>query len=157
MRIAYDPIQKPIVACFVLLLAATSGQAIAQEPQSPASIQQAQTAPSTQSQPRSSDDPEANPALQDAPAQSSGGSGQSITSQSVPDRQDSVTKPLGTAAAPGEKANGAAASSPAGAVIAPAKQRRSRSIFIKVGVIAAAIVTVGAVAALSHASPSTAH
>jgi hypothetical protein len=157
MRIAYELIQKPIVACLVLSMAATSGKAVAQEPQSPASIQQAQAAPSPHSQPPNSDDPGANHALQNVPAQSSGSSGQSSTSQSAPDRQDSAAKPVGTAAAPAGKANGAAASSPAGAVIAPAKQRRVRSIFIKVGVIAAAVVAVGTVAALSHASPSTAH
>jgi hypothetical protein len=157
MRIAYELIQKPIVACLVLSLAAGSGKAVAQEPQSPASIQQAQAATAPQIQPSNSDNPTANPAPQDAPAQSSSSSGQSSTSQSTPDRQDSAAKPLGTAAAPAVKANGAAASRPAGAVIAPAKQRRVRSIFIKVGVIAAAVVAVGTVAALSHGSPSTAH
>jgi hypothetical protein len=155
MRIAHELIRKPIVACLVLSMAAGSGKTLAQEPQSPVPVQQA--APSPQSQSLNPDDSTANPALQDAPAQSGGSSGQSSTSQSTPDRQDSAAKPLGTAVAPTGKASGATASSPAGAVIAPAKQRRARSIFIKVGVIAAAVVAVGTVAALSHASPSTAH
>ena len=60
--------------------------------------------------------------------------------------------PLGTAAAPNEKTTGVAASKPAGAVIAPGKQKRARSLVIRVGVILAAVVAVGTVAALSHGS-----
>ena len=61
---------------------------------------------------------------------------------------------VGTAAAPYEKASGVTASRPAGAVIAPAKQHRVRRIFIRVGILAAAGAALGAVAVLSHASPS---
>jgi hypothetical protein len=49
---------------------------------------------------------------------------------------------------------GVAASRPAGAAIAPAKQRRVRTILISLGVIAGAGIAVGSVAALSHGSPS---
>ncbi len=63
-------------------------------------------------------------------------------------------KPVGTAAAPYEKITGVTASRPAGAVIAPAKQRRVRSILIRVGVVVGAAVAVGTVVALSHGSPS---
>jgi hypothetical protein len=59
---------------------------------------------------------------------------------------------VGTAAAPGKTM--IAASRPAGAAIAPAKQRRVRTILISVGVIVAAGVAVGTVAGLSHASSS---
>jgi hypothetical protein len=52
------------------------------------------------------------------------------------------------------KTGGVAASRPAGAVIAPGKQRRARSILIRVGVIVGAAVAVGTVVGLSHASPS---
>lgn len=69
-------------------------------------------------------------------------------------QQEGGAKPVGTAAAPYEKPAGVAASRPAGAVIAPAKQRRARSIFIKVGVIVGAGVAVGTVVALSHSSSS---
>jgi hypothetical protein len=62
--------------------------------------------------------------------------------------------PVGTAVAPYEKGLGIAASRPAGAVIAPAKQRRSRSFVIKVGLIIGAAVAVGTVVGLSSASPS---
>jgi hypothetical protein len=63
-------------------------------------------------------------------------------------------KPLGTAAAPYTRPSGVTGSRPAGAVIAPAKQRRARTILISVGVIAAAGIAIGTVAGLSHGSPS---
>jgi len=68
--------------------------------------------------------------------------------------QAAPPKPVGTAAAPYEKTTGVTASSPAGAVIAPGKQRRTRSILIKVGVIVGAAVAVGTVVALSRGSSS---
>jgi len=75
---------------------------------------------------------------------------QSAASQS----QDKEHKPVGTAAAPYEPTVGIAASRPAGAAIAPAKQRRVRTILISLGVIAGAGIAIGSVAALSHGSPS---
>jgi len=68
--------------------------------------------------------------------------------------QGPLQKPAGTAAAPSPKITGVAASKPAGAAYAPAKQRRVRVLLIKVGAIAAAGAAVGTVAALSHGSPS---
>jgi hypothetical protein len=65
--------------------------------------------------------------------------------------------PLGTAVAPYEKGIGVAASRPAGVVIAPAKQRRTRSFAIKLGVLIGACAAVGTVVALSSASPSQPH
>jgi cytoskeletal protein RodZ len=65
-----------------------------------------------------------------------------------------ANEPAGTAAAESVKTTGVAASKPAGAAIAPAKQRRVRSILIGVGAIVGAGVAVGATAALSKASPS---
>jgi hypothetical protein len=64
---------------------------------------------------------------------------------------------VGTAAAPYEKTTGITGTRPAGAVIAPAKQRRVRSILIKIGIVAGAGAAVAAVALLSHASPSQPH
>jgi len=72
-------------------------------------------------------------------------------------QQNGVNQPLGTAAAPRERSAGVAASKPAGAVIAPTKQRRARSFIIRLGVVAGACVAIGTVAALSHASPSQSH
>lgn len=68
--------------------------------------------------------------------------------------QDNSHRPVGTAAAPYEPTTGIAASRPAGAAIAPAKQRRVRTILISLGVIAGAGIAIGSVAALSHGSPS---
>ena len=80
------------------------------------------------------------------------------TAQSADKQNESdANKPVGTAIAPYEKTMGVTASRPAGAVIAPAKQRRIRAIVIKIGVIAAAGVAIGTVAALSHSSTSQPH
>lgn len=62
--------------------------------------------------------------------------------------------PTGTAAAQAERPSGNAASRPAGAAIAPPKQRQVRSFLIKMGFIAGAGVALGTVYALSTASPS---
>ena len=72
----------------------------------------------------------------------------------TPQEQKGPPAPVGTAVAPYEKGIGVAASRPAGAVIAPAKQRRTRSFVIKVGLLIGAAVAVGTVVALSNASPS---
>jgi hypothetical protein len=81
------------------------------------------------------------------------------TNQGVPDSPAANTPapPVGTAAAPYEKPLGVAASRPAGAVIAPARQHRARSILIKVGLIAAAAAAIGTVIGLSEASSSRPH
>lgn len=71
--------------------------------------------------------------------------------------QQPGNKPVGTAVAPAEKSSGVTASRPAGAVIAPAKQRRVRAIFIKVAVVIGAGAAIGAVAMLSRSSPSQPH
>ncbi len=71
-----------------------------------------------------------------------------------PAQQNSAQEPVGTAAAGSVKTTGVAASQPAGAAIAPAKQRRTRSILIKVGALVGAGVPVGAVVGLSSAIPS---
>jgi hypothetical protein len=63
-------------------------------------------------------------------------------------------EPVGTAAAAAPVTTGIAASQPAGAAIAPAKQRRVRVLMIKVGAMVGAGAALGAVAALSSASPS---
>jgi hypothetical protein len=81
----------------------------------------------------------------------------SIAQQPSPKPQTDTQEPVGTAAATFIKTTGVAASRPAGAAIAPAKQRRARSILIKVAAIAGAGVAVGAVVALASASPSRPH
>src|SRR5579864_291531 len=70
-------------------------------------------------------------------------------------QQNQTPSPVGTAAAPEPPAvAGVAASKPAGAVIAPAKQRRSRMFFIKLSAIVGGAAAIGTVAALSSRSPS---
>lgn len=63
-------------------------------------------------------------------------------------------KPVGTAASEAPNATGIAASQPAGVAIAPAKQRRVRSIVIKTGALIGAGVAVGSVIALTGATSS---
>ena len=75
--------------------------------------------------------------------------------QAQQQRQQNQTPPVGTAAAPEAPAiSGVPASRPAGAVIAPAKQRRSRAFFIKLSAIVGGAAAIGTVAALSRGSPS---
>ena len=70
-------------------------------------------------------------------------------------QQPPPQQPVGTAAAPYEKPTGVPGSRPAGAVIAPAKQRRVRAIVIRVAVVAAAAAAVGTVVGLSKATHSS--
>ena len=73
---------------------------------------------------------------------------------STPQTPSQVTpvEPTGTAAAQTGRITGNAASRPAGAAIAPAKQHQARSFLIKMGVIAGAGVALGTVYGLSRAS-----
>jgi len=61
---------------------------------------------------------------------------------------------VGTAAAEAPYVSGVAASQPAGVAIAPAKQRRLRTILIRTGAIIGAGVAIGTVVALSEATSS---
>ena len=61
----------------------------------------------------------------------------------------------GTATAEGGRTVGGAASRPAGTAIAHAKQRQTRSFFIKLGAIAGAGIAIGTVYALSRGTSST--
>ncbi|MBZ5681961.1 MAG: hypothetical protein LAO24_17825 [Acidobacteriia bacterium] len=63
-------------------------------------------------------------------------------------------KPVGTAAAETPVVSGVAASQPAGVAIAPAKQRRARTIVLRMGALVGAGVALGTVVALTQATPS---
>jgi hypothetical protein len=63
-------------------------------------------------------------------------------------------QPVGTAAGPYTKPTGVAGSRPSGAAIAPAKQKRVKSILIRVGLIVGGAAAVGAVVGLSKGSSS---
>jgi len=119
---------KPSIAGLLIVL--MSGQlapaAPAQEPQAQSQHDALPDAPSPQP---------ANP-------QSGGSQAQSAQQQN--------TNPVGTAAAPVAKPTGIAASRPAGAAIAPSKQKRRKAILIRVGIIVGAGIAVGTVAGLSR-------
>ena len=69
-------------------------------------------------------------------------------------QEQKVQRPVGTAAAEAPKVSGITAAQPAGIAIAPAKQKRARAIVIKVGAIVGGAAALGAVIALSRATPS---
>jgi hypothetical protein len=94
-------------------------------PDSPGAVQSAQLAP---------------------PAQPS----QAMPKEAPPQRPQ---EPLGTAAAETVPTLGIAASQPAGAALAPGKQRRVRTILISLGAALGVGAAVGATMALSQASP----
>lgn len=90
---------------------------------------------------------------QPAPAAQSpqNGNGQPAADQQAPNQ------PVGTAAAPVVKPEGAPASRPAGAAIAPMKQRRTRSFTIRTAILIGAAVAIGTVAGATLASPARPH
>lgn len=94
------------------------------------------------------------PAAPAANAAAPAPTGQSSTPPTAPAPQMQTAPPQGVAIAPYEKDTGVAASRPAGAVIAPGKQRRRRSILIRVGLILGAAAAIGTVVGLSAASSS---
>lgn len=122
----------------LLMIAPFSEAAVA--PQQGAT-QQSAAVPVAPSQPQTTADASQTP-LPEAP--------QAVADQ----QQNGENKPVGTAAAPLPKSGGVAASRPAGAVIAPGKQRRVRAILIRVGIVVGAAVAVGTVVALSRSSPA---
>ncbi len=65
------------------------------------------------------------------------------------------SEPVGAATAEKGRTAGGAASKPAGAAIAPAKQRQVRSFLIKLGAIAGIGIAAGTIYALTRGTPST--
>lgn len=98
-------------------------------------------------------------AVAQSTAQSPAGSGNSGSQDGQSRPQPPPTqllpqKPTGTAAAESPDTSGIAASEPAGVAIAPAKQRRTRILVLKIGALVGAGVAVGSVVALTAATPS---
>ena len=92
-----------------------------------------------------------------AEADGQSGTPQSQNQQQAPaaqQNQQNPNAPVGTAAAPVVTPEGAPASRPAGAAIAPIKQRRTRVFAIRMALIVGAAVAIGTVAGTSLASPS---
>jgi hypothetical protein len=152
---------RMVARCLIVLLALPFGW------NSASRAQEAPSAKAVQGSARETQAPESSPnqtgksadrgallseALPDAPEAQAAQESSSQTGAGSQSGGD--TRPLGTAAAPYTKPTGVTGSRPAGAVIAPARQRRARAILISVGVIAAAGIAIGTVAGLSHASPS---
>lgn len=92
--------------------------------------------------------------LPENPGRSNNGEPVSNAPPSTQQPQQQKPEPNGTAVAPQIQTSGGAASKPAGVAIAPPKQRRVRSLLIKLGVLAGAGIAIGTVAGLSAASPS---
>jgi type IV secretory pathway VirB10-like protein len=79
---------------------------------------------------------------------------QQPTPQAPAQTQQQSQQPLGTAAAEQVRTAGGAASRPAGAALAPARQKQSRSLLIKTGAILAAGIAVGTIYGLSRGTSS---
>ncbi len=79
---------------------------------------------------------------------------QSAQDQPAQDQSPKPQRPVGTAAAEAPKVNGVTAAQPSGVAIAPAKQRRVRTIVLRVGAIAAAGAALGSVIALTAGTSS---
>jgi len=160
--------ERVIGGCLVLMMAALSVKAAAMPRQDEAAALQEQNAPYSGAQKTGADSGSAkvtvdsaqsSATLPDAPevaqAQSPSSNRQDGTPQPPQDQQQNgAAQPVGTAAAPSVTRTGVTAAKPAGAAIAPAKQRRVRVILISLVVVAAAGVAVGTVVGLSHSSPS---
>ena len=86
-------------------------------------------------------------------SESTADSSQPQAAQSPP-QDTKPQRPVGTAAAEAPKVSGITAAEPAGVAIAPAKQRRVRTLVIKVGALVGAGVALGTVLAVSASTPS---
>jgi hypothetical protein len=111
-----------------------------------------QSPSSNQQQPASADRQNA-PQQQPAAPATPSSSNDSLPQAPEPQPLATPQKPVGTAAAETPNASGVAASQPAGVAIAPAKQRRVRTIVLRVGALVGAGVAIGTVVALTRATP----
>jgi hypothetical protein len=163
MKISSCWLRRHVAGGLVLLLAMPFAESAAALPLKALGGKQPQSESSVQDQPKGSDGPTGNSApvasrtgetYPDNPGPARSEVADQSAKSGTPQAQDGTPKPVGTAAAPYEKTTGVAASRPAGAVIAPAKQRRARYFLIRISVVVGAAVAVGTVVALSHGSPS---
>lgn len=148
-------LRQEIAAGLIVLMAAPFGGSVSVFAQQTAPVPQISGASSSQPPSQSPTTENEKPVNGTSPNQDNNPSNAPRPAQEQ--QQGGAPAPLGTAVAPYEKGIGVAASRPAGAVIAPAKQRRTRSFVIKLGVLIGACAAVGTVVALSNASPSQPH
>ena len=117
-----------------------------------------QDAPQQTSSPQSASTSTAQaPSSQTSAAPNQAAPNQTDPNQTDPNQTDQNPKPprpVGTAAAEAPKVNGVTAAQPAGVAIAPAKQRRVRTIVLRVGALVGAGAALGTVIALTAATPS---
>lgn len=125
----------------------------AQLPDSPGTITQLAQAAAPQNTPQQPDTKQSD-AKQANTQQSTASPNQQSSGNQQQEAVPSGQKPVGTAAAESVPTSGVAASQPAGTAIAPGKQRRTRSILIKVGALVGAGVAIGTVAALTLGTSS---
>lgn len=138
-------LKSPLVFALCTMLLIQPAMGMAQEP-----AQNPQTSSTATTEISSSQPPEELPS---APVPQSSSQPQAQNQQSQ-QPQAPGQPPVGTAAAPYEKPTGVPGSRPAGAAIAPAKQRRVRAIVISLGLVLAGAGAIGAVAGMSKASHS---
>lgn len=167
MRLSNRWVRRQIANGLVVLLAIPLAGASPVTPQQSGRSQEAQSGPAVEDQGHNIDGQAGKPAsnatlpenpIPDAPDSVRPQVGDQNERTGAPpsgseQQQNNLPKPVGTAAAPYQKTTGVAASRPAGAVIAPAKQHRARTILIRVSLAAGAAVAVGTVVALSRGSP----
>lgn len=119
--------------------------------------------PSSQSSTTSSDSSNGSQSNQlpsgSSPDESSVSSTQSTQQEPVATGAQRNSNPpaTGTALAPYEKQNGVTGSKPAGAAIAPGKQRRTRSFAIRAALLVGAAIAIGVVVGASMGSPARAN
>ena len=153
MKISAHLLQRGIAVSLIAFLALPLGGSARAFAQQTAPSQQGGASSSQQQPAQGNDIGNPKPVISTNPAPAGEPeSGAPKAPQAPP--QSGPPAPVGTAVAPYGKGAGIAASRPAGAVIAPAKQRRTRSFVIKLSVIIGACVAVGTVVALSNGSPS---
>ena len=165
---------RHLALCLAILVSVQMSEAavlpLQQEPaqQQPAPQQPAAQQQPAPQQPPSQQPPAQQPAAQQPAQQQPAAQQPDAAGQAEPDpgfasrsqdrspnvEQRDAQNPVGTAAAPVTRSTGVAGSRPAGAAIAPAKQKRAKAIFIRVGLIVAGAAAAGAVYGLTKGSPS---
>ncbi len=103
---------------------------------------------------KSQNAPQQGPPAQSTSSQSDSRATEKQDSLETEKQNDTLQRPVGTAAAESPRVTGVTAAQPAGAAIAPAKQRRVRTVVLKVGAILGAGAAIGTVVALTAATPS---
>jgi hypothetical protein len=153
-----NPLLKAAISAVLIVLMAFPELALAQEPAPAGQVQQESGTAAQPEQNAPSGDGAAatqpNTPSNNLPDSPGAVAEQSSKPETTAPQPSSTEQPLGTAASEAGTASGAAASRPAGIAIAPAKQRQSRSLLIKIGALVGVGVAVGTVMALSSSSPS---